>query len=175
MSVHGFVDESKHGGYYMAAAVFVPHRLASARRDLRALRFPGQQRVHFSKESPSRRGEIVRALCRLDVEVRIYDGSRHRDQRHARTACLQQLVTDLAAMHAQRLVIEQDDSLVAADRADLWAAVRKAQVTATLTYEHLPPRSEPLLWVADAAVWCWARDADWRTRIAPVVSSACTV
>lgn len=175
MSVHGFVDESKHRGYYMAAAVFVPHRLASARRDLRALRLPGQQRVHFSKERSARRGEIVRAICRLDVEVRIYDASSHRDQREARTACLRQLVVDLAAAHAQRLVIEQDDSLVVADRADLWAAVRQARVTSTLTYEHLPPRSEPLLWVADAAAWCWARDAHWRARIEPIVARVCRV
>jgi hypothetical protein len=60
-------------------------------------------------------------------------------------------------------VIEHDDSLIAADRKDLWAAVHRAEMTATLAYEHLPPSAEPLLWVADAAVWCWAHNGAWRS------------
>lgn len=44
-----------------------------------------------------------------------------------------------------------------------------------VTYEHLPPRSEPLLWVADVAAWCWARNAHWRARSQPVVAGVCTV
>lgn len=73
-------------------------------------------------------------------------------------------------MNAQRLVIEQDDSLVAADQADLWSAVHTAGASNVLTYEHVPPRTEPLLWIADAAAWCWTRDRQWRERIRPVVT-----
>lgn len=169
-SVHGFVDESKYRGYYMAITVLAPHRLASARRDIRGLRLRGQERVHFSEERSTRRREIVQTICRLDAELWIYDGSNHDDDRNARTSCLRHVVSDLAAVAEQRLVIEQDDSLVAADRADLWAAVRRAKVTARLTYEHLPPRSEPLLWVPDATAWCWAHGGSWQSSIEPTVS-----
>lgn len=175
VSVHAFIDESKAGGYYIAAALFLPHRLREARREMRALCLPGQQRVHFSKEQTRRRGQIVSVVTRLDVEVRIYDAGGHADPRLARTACLRQVVSDLAAVKAQRLVIEQDDSLVTADQADLWAAVHAAGAASTLTYEHVPPRSEPLLWVADAAVWCWTRDQRWRQRIQPVVTETIRV
>ena len=76
---------------------------------------------------------------------------------------------DLAAVGGQRLVFEQDDSLVRSDQTVLYAAVRQAEVSGRLTYEHLPARSEPLLWVADAAAWCWARGGPWRTRLDPIV------
>ena len=175
MTVHAFIDESKAGGYYLAAALVLPHRLRQARREMRALCLPGQQRIHFSKEQTRRRGQIVAAIVRLDVEVRIYDASRQPNPRQARTACLRQVVSDLGIMKAQRLVIEQDDSLVTADQADLWSAVHAEGVASTLTYEHVPPRTEPLLWVADAAVWCWTRDQRWRQRIEPIVTKTISV
>ena len=144
---------------------------------MRALCLPGQQRIHFSKEQPRRRAQIVAAISRLDVEVRIYDASAHADYRQARTACLRRVVYDLAGMKAQRLVIEQDaDSLVSADQADLWLSAVHAEGAAnTLTYEHVPPRTEPLLWVADAAAWCWTRDRQWRMRIQPVITETIEV
>lgn len=175
MSVHAFVDESKANGYYLAAALVLPHRLRASRQEMRALCLPGQQRIHFSKEQPRRRGQIVAAICRLDVEVRIYDASTHANDRQARTACLNRVVRDLATVNAQRLVIEQDDSLIAADQADLWSAVHSAGAASTLTYEHVPPRTEPLLWVADAVVWCWTRDRRWRDRVGAVVTETVEV
>jgi hypothetical protein len=42
------------------------------------------------------------------------------------------------------------------------------QVQDTLTYLHEPKRSEPLLWIADAAAWCWTHP-EWRPRITPIV------
>jgi hypothetical protein len=170
VSVHAFVDESKAGGYYLAAALVLPHRLRASRQKVRALCLPGQQRIHFSKEQHRRRGQIVAVICRLDVEVRIYDASAHADDRQARTACLRQVVRDLAEANAQRLVIEQDDSLVSADQAGLWSAVHAEGAASTLTYEHVPPHTEPLLWVADAAAWCCTRDQRWRERLRPVVT-----
>jgi len=41
VTVHAFIDESKAGGYYLAAALFRPHRLRQARREMRALCLPG--------------------------------------------------------------------------------------------------------------------------------------
>jgi len=69
-------------------------------------------------------------------------------------ACLRAVVQDLAAAGGQRLVLEQDDSLTHSDQAVFYSAVRDAGASERLTYHHLPARSEPLLWVADAAAWC---------------------
>ncbi len=72
---------------------------------------------------------------------------------------------DLAAAGGQRLVLEQDDSLLRSDQTVLYAAVRHAGASDRLTYEHLPARAEPLLWVADAAAWCWSRGGPWPSRL----------
>jgi len=86
-----------------------------------------------------------------------YDATAIRDHKQARAECLRHIIGDLAGAGAQRLVIEQDDSLLKHDQAVLYAAVRRAEVAGSLIYEHLPARSEPLLWIADAAAWCWTQ------------------
>ena len=169
MSAHVFVDESKRHGLLVAAAVVQPRDLAPARTVLRRLRLPGQARLHFTKERDDRRGQILNAILDLGVVVDLYDAISGRNQQQARAACLRALVQDLAATDARRLVLEQDDSLVRSDQAVLYAAVRDAAAGDRLTYEHVPARSEPLLWVADAAAWCWSRGGVWPGRLQPIV------
>jgi hypothetical protein len=36
-------------------------------------------------------------------------------------------------------------------------------------YDHMPPYSDPLLWVADAVAWCSSAGGAWRERIEPLV------
>lgn len=169
MSAHAFVDETKAHGLVLVAAVLAPRDLAPARAVMRALCLPGQARVHFAKERPARRRQIVDALAATGTRVDIYDATALTRPRQARAACLERVVADLAAVGAHRLVIEADESLLRADQAVLYAAVRRAGAGDTLVYEHLPARSEPLLWIADAAAWCWARGPAWQQRLAPVL------
>jgi hypothetical protein len=86
----------------------------------------------------------------------------------ARGACLQRLALDLARDGGTRLVIEREDPVLK-DLSVLFSAVDKAGVGDALTYEHVRARSEPLLWIPDAAAWCWTHGTQWRRRIAPVV------
>jgi|NGEPerStandDraft_6_1074524.scaffolds.fasta_scaffold55780_2 hypothetical protein len=169
MTAHAFVDETKTPGLLLVAAVLAPRDLAPARSMMQALRLPGQTRLHFVKERPSRRQEIAAAVCRTGAALDIYDATGIRDQRAGREACLRKLVADLSVAGAHRLVIEQDDSLIERDQVVLYDAVRRADVAGSLTYEHLPARSEPLLWIADAAAWCWTHGSAWRSRVGPVV------
>lgn len=169
MSAHAFIDESKRRGLLVAAAVVQPRHLVPARRALRQLCLPGQSRLHFTKERDDRRRQILAAILDLGVIVDLYDATGIRDQRLARAACLRAVVKDLAEAGGQRLVLEQDDSLVHGDQAVLYAAVREVGADGRLTYEHLPARSEPLLWVADAAAWCWSRGGSWPSRLQPVI------
>jgi len=168
VSTHAFVDESKRHGLLVAAAVVQPRDLAPARTALRRLCLPGQSRLHFTKERDDRRRQILTAILSLGVVVDLYDATGIRNQQQARAACLRAVVQDLAAAGGQRLVLEQDDSLVRSDQAVLYAAVRDASASDRLTYEHVPARTEPLLWVADAAAWCWSRGASWPGRLQPI-------
>lgn len=169
MSAHVFVDESKRHGLLVAAAVVQPRDLAPTRTVLRRLCLPGQARLHFTKERDDRRGQILAAILGLGVVVDLYDATAIPNQQQARAACLRAVVQDLASAGGQRLVLEQDDSLVRSDQAVLYTAVRDAGASGRLTYEHLPARSEPLLWVADAAAWCCSRGESWPGRLQPII------
>ncbi len=168
MSTHAFVDESKRRGLLVAAAVVQPRDLAPARTALRQLCLPGQSQLHFTKERNDRRRQILTAILNLGIVIDLYDATGISNQQQARAACLRALVQDLAAAGGQRLVLEQDDSLLRSDQALLYAAVRDASASDRLTYEHLPARAEPLLWLADAAAWCWSRGAPWPGRLQPI-------
>lgn len=169
MSVHAFVDETKDSGLLVVAALLAPRDLRSARSTMRRMLLPGQARLHFTKERPSRRAQIADAVCATGVRIDVYDARGVRDPKQARALCLERIVADLAASGATRLVIEQDDSLVKHDQRVLHAAVRAAEVVDVLSYEHLPARSEPLLWLPDAAAWCWAHGSTWRQRLSTVL------
>lgn len=169
MSVHVFVDETKASGLLIAAARVQPRQLAPTRTLLRGLLLARQERLHFTKEGRARQGQIAAALCASGVVVDIYDARTIPDQRLARRLVLEQLVADLAVAGAHRLVLEQDDSLIASDRRTLRAAVRTAGVVDELVYEHLPPRGEPLLWIADAVAWCWTHGSLWQDRVRPII------
>ena len=171
MTLHAFVDESKKDGLVMVAALLASGDRSSGRSVMRRLRLPGQSRIHLYKERRGRRGTIVSAICAINVVVDVYDASALREERGARAVCLRQIVEDLAAVGAESLFIEQDDSLVGSDRAVLYDAVRKVAVREPLRYAHRRPNEEPLLWIADAAAWCWTHGPEWRRRIQPVVRS----
>ena len=169
MPVHAFVDESKVRGLVVVAAVVHPRDLTSTRTAMRSLLLPRQSHLHFVKEEAARKGQIADAICGLPVELDIYDASAIKNQKQARDRCLERIVADLASRGAHRLVIEQDDSRLRTDREVLYQAVREHAVQDWLVYEHLPARSEPLLWIPDAAAWCWTKDTRWRERIQSAV------
>ncbi len=170
MSSHIFVDETKRGGYLLVASAVVPGDLDSTRRMLRGLVLPGQRRLHMKDESDSRKRSIATAVAVSGVTATIYGaGRRHRNERERRAACLTALVVDAAARDDAMLVLEQDDTLVVADRKLLYRATREAGCP-DLRYEHRRAAVEQLLALPDSIAWCWAKGGDWRRRIEPVVT-----
>ena len=166
MAVQAFVDESKRNGFVLVAVVIAEDDLVVSRAAMRRLCLQGQSRIHFTKEGHRRRGEIAAAICRTAAVADIYDGTSLRAETSARAACLDQLVADLDAIDCRRLVIEQDDAMLATDQVVLYRGVHKRG--ATLEYVHRRPSEEPLLWIADAVAWCWTRSGE-RHRIEPVI------
>ncbi|MGL4173819.1 MAG: hypothetical protein ACRCTR_07085 [Actinomycetota bacterium] len=171
MGVEAFVDESKARGLLMCVAVLDPSVVTSTRTAMRNLLLPGQRRLHFTHERDSRRGQIITALLALKPAVTIYDATRYdaRAERAARDAALTKIVADLAVQDAQRLVIERDEPSARNDRLLLYRQVRAHGIADRLRYDLVAPREEPLLWIADAVAWCWAKNRRWRDRVRPMV------
>jgi hypothetical protein len=162
-----FVDESKQSGYWMVAAILVDREVPEMRKMLQGLVMRGQRRIHMKKESDPRKRLIIDSLRRSAVVCSVYDASAFRWDLEARAACLSALVEDSRAQPST-MVMEQDDSLVLADRRVLFGACRDAD--ARMSYRHERAATEPLLCVPDAVAWCWAKRGDWRRRIEPVVT-----
>ncbi|NED96822.1 hypothetical protein G1H11_16055 [Phytoactinopolyspora alkaliphila] len=91
---HVFVDEGKSKGYVLAATSTQPTSLAAARAAMRRLLLPGQDRLHFAKESDPRRRSILSAMAELDVSVILYV-SPAKSHKVGRERCLQALLDDV--------------------------------------------------------------------------------
>ena len=175
MSGHIFVDETKRAGYVIAAVTVSDTE--AIRKTVRALVLPGQRRIHMKHEQARRRRVIVSALAAMQVQATVYDAARrYRTDLAARTACLAALVEDIAARAGDtRLVIEQDDSVVRADRHDLFQLVRQAGIADRLEYRHQRAYDELLLALPDIVAWSWVRSGEWRRRISPILTTVRTV
>ena len=76
---HVFVDESKVGGYYVAASVVAAGDVSATRRAVRALLLPRQKRIHFTDERDDRRKKLLRDFAGLEVTVCVYVAKGLRD------------------------------------------------------------------------------------------------
>jgi hypothetical protein len=167
-----FVDESKRHDYLLVAVSTGSIGTEYVRRTMRSLVLPGQYRLHMKDERDARKRSIATAICTCAVRAVVYDaGRRYRNERERREACLRGLVADLAVGGDDVVVVlEEDETLVAYDRAVLFRAVQSSDCAELLSYRHSGPAGEPMLWVPDAIAWCWAKGGDWRRRIAPVIA-----
>ncbi|MFE7422810.1 hypothetical protein [Rhodococcus sp. NPDC057529] len=85
------------------------------------------------------------------------------------------LVADLAELQASRLVLEQDDSTMKADRRVLYEAVGKHGIREHLTYHHLRAKQGPMVWIPNAVAWCPAKGGEWPARVRPLVTKTVDV
>ncbi|NUT48690.1 MAG: hypothetical protein HOV94_15490 [Saccharothrix sp.] len=165
---HAFLDESRRGSTYLVAMVIArPRDLDRTRTALRAKVKPGQRRLHFYKESDSRRKEIVALLHDLGVRARIFT-CEHPNDRAARRLCLTAAGTHLINISAVRLVLESCAHQDADDRHTLALVKRKIFV---LDHEHFRPHEDPMLWASDAIAWSHGAGGDWRRRVAGLVEA----
>lgn len=164
---HVFVDESKAGSYYLAAAVVPPSGVTAARSAIKGLRHKGSSAVHFKSERDATRRSFLKGAASTGVKTVVYivDGQ---PDKIARPLCLEALIHDLCQADAEHLVLEQDNSLAAADRRIIQAQVRLNGNT-QLQYRHMRRTEEPLLWVGDAVAWCFQKGGSWRAEVEPLI------
>jgi len=75
-------------------------------------------------------------------------------------------------MHSggQRLVIEgREETPNLAERQRISVALARGLGPASLIYEHMHVRDEPILWMSDAVAWAYGAGGDWRRRVSPIV------
>lgn len=163
---HAFLDESRRGPTYLVAVVIaLPRDLDRVRTALRAKVKPGQRRLHFKKESDSRRGEVLGLLQGLGIRARIWTCD-HSNDRVARHACLRGAGGHLVNIGAARLVLESCAHQDAHDRHTLALVQRKIF---ELTYEHFRAHEDPMLWASDAIAWAYGAGGEWRRRVSGLV------
>lgn len=75
---------------------------------------------------------------------------------------------------AATLVLDLDQTLVARDARTIAAASRDFR-TPSVTYSHQSLATQPLLAIPDVIAWFWARGANWRQRVAPVIANSFNV
>ncbi|MFC6089309.1 hypothetical protein [Saccharothrix lopnurensis] len=161
-----FLDESRRGPTYLVAVVIaLPRDLDRTRGALRAKVKPGQRRLHFNRESDSRRREILALLQSLGVHARIFLCD-HSNDRAARQICLAGAGRHLINISATRLVLESCAHQDADDRHTLALVVRKIF---DLKYEHFRPHEDPMLWASDAIAWSYGAGGEWRRRVAGLI------
>jgi len=166
-----FVDESKARGYFLAAVAVPRGDVQATASALRKLLRPGQNRIHFKSESDSSRRELLAAMCELEVSAVVYRMSGAREL-EARRACLELLVTSMVESGARELILESAHaSINARDRRVIRDQLQTIGALDAMSYDHRTPRTEPLLWVADAVAWCAQARGDWIRRSEPLVQS----
>jgi hypothetical protein len=166
-----YVDESARPGRYLLAAVIVDrHSAGRLRRQVRKLLLPGQRRLHFKTEGVRRRRALIESLGGLDVEAIVYACRLSNEVRaeDARAACLTALVRELQGRRCESEVyIESRERLDAQDGKTIR---RSRQPEPLLSFQHLLPDHDPLLWLPDSFAWSVGAGGDWLRRIGPLVT-----
>jgi hypothetical protein len=110
-----FVNESKPKRCVIVAAPVVPRDAPTLRRDIRSLALPRQRRIHFTKESDSRRRAILSQPVDLQVQAHVFTSPTNRAAL-GRGQCLNGLVAHAAEHAHTRIVLEIDESIAHSDR-----------------------------------------------------------
>ncbi len=164
-----YVDESTARDYLVMCAVIAGGDVTATRAAMRGLLLPGQRSLHMKNER-NRAPRILRTIVAMDPQVLIYRVDRETASMEARRRCVQQLAQDACRLRLARVVLDTIDSVV--DRDHSWIISGAQQVghrTPPFAYHHQRRYEEPLLWVADAVGWAWARGGEHRATVEPIV------
>lgn len=157
---HALVDESEVRGFSLTVVAVATADAEDIRKQLKQLLRPTQRALHFTKESPESRRAIIGAMRGMTISAKVY----HVDARPkvGRSRCLRPLAESLRNSRCRRLVLDQNDSVVKADRQLLREVLGGGWDG---TYHHQHDHEEPLLWLADAISWCWNKGGEWARRL----------
>lgn len=163
-----FIDESKEPNYVLAATFIEDADAPRIRKIIQAERRSGQRSIHFKKEDPNRRKQLVAIYERHEIQTYSVT-SATKNARAARQECFETLIEMAIEKQISRLVIERDDSIFKADELMLAVVIKSLGGSGSIGFEHLYRHEEPLLWIADSIAWCENKGGDWRKLITPQI------
>lgn len=163
-----YVDESKDPAYIIAALVIQDPQIPKIRKILLASRRKNQRSIHFKKESPNRRKELIDLYVSHKLELVLFLSGK-KNAKAAREACFEELVKYSKEMNIGRIVIERDDSVFEADEKLLVKLISEAGCKGSIGFEHFYRHEEPLLWVPDSIAWCANRGGEWSRLARPLI------
>lgn len=163
-----YIDENKGRSYILVAVAIHRTDAGRIRKHLRGLVLPGQRRLHFKKESDSRKRAIISTLVTFGACASVFE-STAKSAASARESCLMDLVAFAGRKGHDRLVLERDESIERADHRVLFRELDRNSLRGMVEYSFEAPRTEPLLWIPDAIAWSLAKGGDWRRRIDPLL------
>ncbi|WP_421083702.1 hypothetical protein [Rothia nasimurium] len=171
-ATHVFIDESKNKDYLLITTLMVHGDLSIARKKLRSLLLPGQERFHMKNERDSRRKELLSLIKTLNINVVIYratTSSPRRSQVEARADVLRAFLSDSLNTSVRNVCLESDETMDARDRQVIAQFLHRHNAVHEIRYQHLPAKSEILLCIPDAVGWAWNRGGEWKKMITPIV------
>ena len=130
----------------------------------------GQRRLHFKLEGKRRRRALLDQLIALELNVAIVQSriTPDRTGEEARAECLTVIVAEAqTGGPAATLYIERRDGL---DHHDRETIVRARRREPALSFEHLRPHGDPLLWIPDAFAWAVGARGEWLDRVRDAVT-----
>ena len=165
-----YVDESKAKAYLLVAVIISPGDAAGFRKRMVALRMPRQGHIHFVNERLSRRKMILDELVDMGIQAKVYSIA-GLNPIAARPQLFGALMDDLRSIGATSVTFELEQSALKIDEVVLRNGLLKRGLKSQVEYAHRTKSEEPLLWIADAIAWSYARGADYRRRIQPLIIS----
>lgn len=165
----GFADETgRNGRYGIAAVILCWCALESTRKLVRSLVRRGQRRVHFHKQQDRDRKAFLSAVGRTGVRG-VFECVAGRPQAESRSACWSLLVPRLVELGVRDLRIEAVDGAESRDRKAIRDALVRDDLLDRLSYRHVDPTTEPLLWIADSLAWSAGAGGEWSARIQKIL------
>ena len=170
VGAHMYVDESTATDYLVVCAVVASSDVTAARAAMKALLLPGQRSLHMKNER-NRASQILSTIVELNPKVLLYRVARPTPPMQARRLCIQEIAQEACRLGVTRVVLDTIDSVVDRDRSWLISGARRAgHHTPPFSYHHQRRHEEPLLWIADATGWAWARGAGTRRLVEPILT-----
>ncbi len=165
----GYADETlRQSRYGIAVVIVCPCKVEIVRKGMQGSVRPGTRRVHFSKLRDRDRRPILSQFAPENIRA-LYVSARGR-QTDARSECWRMLLPQLVGLGVVKLTIEQvDEGGKTRDLRDIRHALVAMSRESDLTYAHKDPTGEPMLWLADAIVWCAGAGGAWRSKISSIL------
>ena len=172
MSYSVYCDESKAKGFVLVAASVPCGDHSRVRDALDRMTLKRQVRIHFRREDAGRKEKILAELIELScISATVYDARRH-SHKKGRDLAVARMTDDAARGQAQRIVVETDHSVVAADKLVIASRLLAAGRDGRTSFHHMLASEESLLALPDAVAWCYAKGGVWRRRVEPLIKEA---